>query len=442
MVWDWIDSNRDGNYKFTQAEAPAVPNSSISSQQINYDAQWLKVPENIKIMANICPFTINPLNQETGFANSSKELEIYQDFAKKTVERYDGDNDYGCQFSSPDCYKQGDNQYPSAETIKVLQKNPIKYWQVCNQVTETSPACKTDDCKNDYASTFASVQEKTYKGAKSADNSTNILIGGDSDKRLYPEVFKKLGGKYIDIIDLHRFGNRYDPKEDFDYIKSGLRSAGFDTSKLKFWMTETGTYSGDPSSDPDKNLPFLSEKQQASVLVKIYVSALSYGIDEIFWAWNIVEGFTRNGGIFDYTGLVYDGCDFVDNQYQCGSNIGYDKGKGVKKLGYYTYKKMVEILDGSDWGNVQTVQEKDGIYVYKFMKNGKPIWVAWNDNDGEKQVTISGINSSSLKITEAVAKYETGKEVEDYNTAFSTKTASVENGKATIKIKDKPLFIE
>ena len=124
LVWDWIDSNRDGNYKFTQAEAPAVPNSSISSQQINYDAQWLKVPENIKIMANICPFTINPLNQETGFANSSKELEIYQDFAKKTVERYDGDNDYGCQFSSPDCYKQGDNQYPSAETIKVLQKIP------------------------------------------------------------------------------------------------------------------------------------------------------------------------------------------------------------------------------------------------------------------------------------------------------------------------------
>ena len=37
-------------------------------------------------------------------------------------------------------------------------------------------------------------------------------------------------------------------------------------------MTETGTYSGDPSSDPDKNLPFLSEKQEASVLVKIYVS--------------------------------------------------------------------------------------------------------------------------------------------------------------------------
>lgn len=441
MVWNWIDSSRDGNYNFTQAQAPAVPNSSISGPQINYDEQWLRVPENIKIMANICPFLINPLNQETGF-NNSKEEETYQDFAKKAVERYDGDSDYGCKFSSPDCYKKGDNQYPSAETITAFQKKPIKYWQVCNQVTETSAMCKTDSCRNDYASTFASIQEKTYKSAKEASPSAQVLIAGDSSKELYTEVFNKLGGKYIDIIDYHRFGNNYNPKEDFDYLKSKLNSAGFDTNKLKFWMTETGTYSGDPSSDPDKNLPNMSEKQQASVLVKIYVSGLSYGIEKIFWAWNIVEGFTRDGGIFDYTGLVYDGCDYVDGKYECSSNIGYDKGKGVKKLGYYTYKKMVEMLDGSDWNNIQTIQEKDGIYVYKFVKNGKPIWVAWNDNASEKQITISGINSSSIKITEAVANYSSGKEVKSYSTAFSTKTADVENGKVIIAIKDTPMFVE
>lgn len=442
LVWKWIDPSHNGNYNFTQAQAPAFPNSSISGPQINYDAQWLKVPENIKIMANVCPFTINPFNKETGFENSSKELETYQNFAEKAVERYDGDNDYGCAFSSPDCYKNGDEQYPSAETIKYFQKNPIKYWQVCNQVTETSKACKTDSCRNDYADTFASVQEKTYKGAKSADNSANIIIAGDSSKELYPEVFKKLEGKYIDIIDLHRFGNNYNPKEDFDYIKSSLRSTGFDTSKLKFWMTETGTYSGDPSSDPDKNLPYLSEKQQASVLVKIYVSGLSYGIDKIFWAWNIVEGFTRDGGIFDYTGLVYDGCDFVNNKYECGSNIGYDKGVGVKKLGYYTYKKMVEMLEGSDWDNVQTIQEKDGIYVYKFIKNGKPIWVAWNDNDAEKQITISGVNSSSVKITEAVPNYSSGKEVANYNTSFKTETKQTINNKLTMTLNGTPVFVE
>ena len=432
LIWDWVDSNRNGNYNFTQAETPAVPDSSITSQKINYDAQWLKIPENIKIVANICPFIINIINKETGFENSN-QLETYGDFAKKAVERYDGDNDYGCAFASPDCYKQVDNQYPSAETIKFFQKNPLKYWQVCNQLTETSST-------NDYTSTFASVQKKTYEAVKSSDISAKVLIAGDSMKEMYPEVFKKLGGKYIDIIDLHRFGNDYNPKEDFDYIKSSLRSAGFDTSKLKFWTTETGTYSGDPTSDANKNLPYMSEKQQASVLVKIYVSALSYGIDKIFWAWNIVEGFSRDGGIFDYTGLVYDGCDFVNNKYECGSNIGYDKGRGVKKLSYYTYKKMTGVLEGSDWNNIETIQEKDGVYVYKFTKNGKPIWVAWNDNDSEKQVTISGINSSSVKTTEAVPNYSSGKEVKDYATAFKTETTTVESGKVTIKIKDIPVF--
>ena len=66
----------------------------------------VKSSENIKIMANVCPFLVSPLNKETGFENSSKELEIYQNFVEKAVERYDGDNDYGCAFSSPDCYKK------------------------------------------------------------------------------------------------------------------------------------------------------------------------------------------------------------------------------------------------------------------------------------------------------------------------------------------------
>ena len=66
--------------------------------------------------------------------------------------------------------------------------------------------------------------------------------------------------------------------------------------------------------------------------------------------------------------------------------------------------------------------------------------MAWNDNDSEKQVTISGINSSSVKTTEAVPNYSSGKEVKDYATAFKTETTTVESGKVTIKIKDIPVF--
>lgn len=433
LRWEWIDTNRSGNFKFTEATAPANKELSISSSKINYDEQWLNIPENINIVVNVCPFATG------GEFSNSKEILIYKDFVKKMVERYDGDENHGCAFQSPDCYNAGDNQYPHIKVIDTFKKNPIKYWQVCNQLSET---CSGKDCKETYAEKYAEVQETTYNAVKEADRVASVLIAGDSQKELYPEVFKKLDGKYIDIVDFHRFGNSYNPKEDFDYLKSNLRSAGFNTSKLKFWMTETGTYSGDPSFDPDKNLPYSSEKQQAKVLVKIYVSALSYKIEKIFWAWNIVEGFVRDGGIFDYTGLVYDGCDYINNEYKCGSNIGYDKGRGVKKLSYFTYKKLVEMLDGSDWNNIEAVQEKDGVYVYKFMKDGQPIWVAWNDNSVEKQINISNIDSSSVKITEAVPNYETGKEVKNYDTAFKTENKNIINNKLTITLDETPLFVE
>ncbi|MFZ2937449.1 MAG: hypothetical protein WA066_01950 [Candidatus Omnitrophota bacterium] len=434
LIWTWMDSNRDGSYKFTEAIAPPKPGAPKSGGKINYDAQWLEAPQDIKIVANISPF------RKGGDFKNSEESEIYQNFVEKVVERYDGDDDYGCALLAPDCYKEGDKQYPAQEVIETFKKNPIKYWQVCNQLYDT---CE-EDCENNYASSFATAQEKTYKGVKTADGSAYVLIAGDSSKGLYPEVFKKLNGKYIDIIDLHRFGDYdwYNPKKDFDYLKTSLQSSGFDISKLRFWITETGTYSGDPTAARRKDLPYQSEKQQAQGLIKAYISALSCGIEKIFWAWNIVEGFKRDCGIFDYTGLVYDGCDCVNNRYTCGPGVGYDKGRNVKKLAYYTYKKMVEILEGSEWSNVQIIQESDDVYIYKFTKQGKPIWVAWNDNEQEKQITISNITSGQAKITQAVPKYESGKEVTDYNAAFNTEIKSVNNGKIKITLKDISVFME
>lgn len=134
------------------------------------------------------------------------------------------------------------------------------------------------------------------------------------------------------------------------------------------------------------------------------------------------------------------------NCYFCSTglvnNSRNNDGKSHKKLSYYAYKKIVEVLDGSDWNNLQTIQEKDGVYVYKFTKNGKPIWVAWNDNSGGKQVTISGITTNSVKVAEAIPKYESGKEVTNYSTAFSAETKTVSGGKVTITLKDVPVFVE
>jgi hypothetical protein len=436
IVWEWADANRDGNFKFSDITPPPAPDNSRPQQSINFDKQWANVPEDIELVANITPF------RRGGSFSTLAELETYQLFVEKTVERYDGDDDYGCTLQTPDCYQAGDNQYPTTATISAYKKNPIKYWQAGNQLFDT---CSKEECRANYATLYAQVMEKTYKGVKEADSASSVLIAGDSSSDLYPAVFQKLNGKYIDIVDFHRFGQHdwYDPQADFDFLKSSLKNSNFDLDKLRFWITETGTYSGEPKvkagMDPQA---YQSERQQASGLIKMHVSALAYGIENIFWAWSITEGFQQGCSIFDYTGLVYDGCDCVDGKYTCRANVGYDKGKGVKKLAYYSYKKLIEIIDGSDWKNVETIQKKDGVYIYQFSKQGQPIWVAWNDNEASRQITIEKINSGQVEVIETIPKYESGDQVTDYSTAFESETKKITGGNISLELSsDSPVFI-
>lgn len=175
------------------------------------------------------------------------------------------------------------------------------------------------------------------------------------------------------------------------------------------WDTQTGTYSGQPPNSNVINFTYQSEIDQANDLVRKYVLSLALGINKIFWTTTYEFNWLNDPeNFFSKVGLIYNG-------------LGLDDfGLGVKKLSYYTYKKMAEILEGSDWNDIQTIQESEGIYLYKFVRNNRPIWAVWNDNPEEKMITISGINSRQAKIIEAVPKYEFGYQVVDYDTAFNT----------------------
>ena len=342
--------------------------------------------------------------QIDSFSFSTKDAEDdYMRFVQKGVERYDGD---------------GKDDMPGL-------KNPIKYWQV-----ENEPDLKTKDWEG-----YAHLLKITYDGIKSVCADCKVVIGGMGGEmkglnEFFKPVLEKLGGKYFDIFDYHCYGRKDDWKK-CGQMAEEIKKA-FPNNNFEIWLTETGTWSGIVSDMSSGQLsPPQSEKEQASALVKYYLYNLSKSVKKIFWAWGILEGFEGpENNIFDKTGLIYDGY-FSD-----------DLGLGVKKLSYYAYKKMVEVLEGSDWNNIETIQETGGVYVYKFTKNGKPIWVAWNDNAGEKQITISGVNSSSVKITESVPNYSSGKEVKDYATAFKTEIKQIINNKLTIILSETPVFEE
>jgi hypothetical protein len=318
---------------------------------------------------------------------------------------------------------------------------PIKYWQVDNEPPHGL---------NDYAAFL----QMTSKAIKEADPDAKVLIGGvpgfppasryiDNFKRSYLPILddlSKFEGSCFDVFDFHWYGNATGDylgmKEAYTYIQDTLKKR-----KLMpldgFWITEMGTYSGDPVPKrilSPVDFPFQTEKQQAADLVKRNVYALSLGIKKIFMAFGMTEGFKHTGGYFDFTGLIYDG------------RYDYDQGKGVKKLAYYTYKKMTETLEGSDWESIKTVQQKDDIHIYRLNKNGKAIWIAWNDSSVSKPISLLLDNNiERVIITESIPDYASGKDVALSHTIFQNikgKISKTSPPQLTFKLNASPVFIE
>lgn len=325
----------------------------------------------------------------------------------------------------------------------------------------------------DYNKTFGNIDEATTSYANFVIDSAEILKrlspkskivlagSGNTDLSSGQGKFHKLVFSKLKKVDLkndlfdywesHWFGESklyakniagYGVKDFIGFLKAN----GY--SDKKFLIRAGGTYSG---QDLQERKGFMnnyqSEQDQAGFLVKRFIYNLGAGVKYIAWS-TIYERDKYQGEKhvhFQYISLIYDGYpDGKSKKQKCieGWLPCPDPGKGIKKLSYYTYKKLIETLKGSDWDNIRKVQGAYGIYTYKFIKNGKNIWVAWSDNEQEEQITISDITSEEVKITEAIPKYESGKEVIDYNTAFNAETKSVTKGKVNFTLIETPVFIE
>lgn len=446
LIWTWVDPNQNGHLRVTDAVAPTHPTQpGRKINKINYDKiQEVQSSElGINLLRNICPFIRSEQDiksQDTIYLSTESQKEYYRDFVYKMAERYDGDNDFGCTKDAPDCYQEGDNQYPSQSLINTLKSNPSRYWQVCNKISD---ACSGPDCVSKYQEYYVEIQQITYQAIKKACPDCQVVIGGDSRSEEYKPVYEQLNGKYVDIIDKHFFGTEETYKNiesDILFLKEALLKSKFDTENLKFWITETGTYSGDPIEETINGnqivQPYQSEKQQAQELVKIYATAFANGVDTVFWAWGIEEGFKCDCCIFDYTGLIYDG---NKEDQECDKNDPYDKGEHTKKLAYYSLKLLTEKIVRST--SVQRLAYSDSnVYIYKFIRFNKSIYIAWNDQNSTTDILISPANE--VKIIDSVPSFASGEQVSGFESAFRTKTEKTNDGKITLHLSKIPIYIE
>jgi len=298
-------------------------------------------------------------------------------------------------------------------------KDKIKYWQLMEEAASQA--------KNDPEG-YAKTLKITYEEIKRADPEAKVVCGQfpvhpvgsradiSSSKSYFEKVFNSLEGNYFDVFEV-LYSIKY---------KEQYKEVGKVGKEIREFLDQNG-YSNVPiffSTTADTSN--LSEREQAGQIIRLYTTALSTGLfskiiwDELYGCWKVKGKSVERGLLW---------CK-----------------KREKKLGYYTYKKMVEVLEGSDWDNIQTIKESNGIYIYKFTRKGKPIWVAWNDNEKPKKITITlDKDIKGVKITEAVPRYNSGKEVRDYETAFREIKGVISEGyplQLSFELGDIPVFVE
>ena len=394
-----------------------------------HDRQWRDVPSSLHILANIAPQ--GPIDEGRCKPGSwiPTDTARYTAFVKATVERYDGD---------------GVDDMPELT-------NPIRYWQVGNEPSELG--------RKD----FAQLQRITYDAIKEACADCKVLIGGVAGfpydyihnfNNGFAPILSELAGRSVDIFDFHWYGTatgEYRMKDALtgqdvpEHIRSTLAATGF-PSDLPIWITEMGCYSGDPADTGLHSFPPQTEREQALDLFKRYIYPLANGVEKVFSAFGLVEGFKLDNGYFDHTGLIYDGrlSDPASDP---------DPGLGVRKLAYYTYKKMTEKLSSADWSTLTLLHngtETDRLNLFRIHKGDKVLHIAWWDYFDEpasmsgdtRALTITGLDSPAVTVTAMTPSADSGQEVSDYDTAFATNVYPVSNGAAAIMLGQDPVVVE
>jgi len=363
--------------------------------------------------------------------------EYYRNFILLCVERYDGDADYGCTQSPPDCYLPGDQMYPFwSET----ERPAVKFWQMENEIDYTT----MDMYWITHPGLYAEMTRLVYPLVKQSCPDCTVLLGSlflqDMELPYFELLFSEL--LEFDVLDFHRFGlvsqNHF---KDFEsrinflkYLKERYRGR-------RIWMTETSTYSDCPRKPDGTFLPWQSERQQARELLKLYVHFGSLGVEKIFWTF-LHEQRDSSGvdnNFFWYTGLVYDGFGEVD------------KGAGVKKLAYFTYKLMVEKLGTADWTQISSSVLSNHVYQYRFLRKGRPVYVLWYDSfngtAATKKVTLDAtdVQTAQVKVTKAIPRFKAGAKADQvpFEEVFKSWSLPVTDGKTVaLELKKDPVFVE
>lgn len=354
----WVRMSGRAGILWDAVERPPLGRKNYDWDDFDQRVKALK-KSGFNILCTIKPFNSTDQASSRPTGRPPVHWENYARFIQDMAERYDGDGIADC---------------PGGWTVDC--------WQVHNEVDAPHFWKGT---AAEYAELFRVTADALKKAAPGVMTALAGISSPDAiterKKCNYKDILRELQSKgaRFDVFDAHLYKDyRKNPFADWTLaefmekqLPAFLTDYGFGNTQI--WFTEVGSYSGSSILSTKGILVPQSEQEQAMDVLRRYVHFLANGVDKVFWFSMCELHWPNPNGADDYfsnMGLVYNG---IGND---------DRGRGVKKSGFFTYQFMTEKLETADWKRVERVYNgQHGIFCYKIPRPGQyPIWVIWTDS--------------------------------------------------------------
>ncbi|MBI5390370.1 hypothetical protein HZB02_02690 [Candidatus Woesearchaeota archaeon] len=350
--------------------------------------------------------------------------EAYMGYIQKVVERFDGDGiDDAPGHPKILDWQLGDNEGDARDT-------PIKAKEYAKTVMLTYKGLKAacSNCRLILMSSFFNVKSLLQQGEcvngfsphrwtffpddSCAPKDRNVMIvskfvgtdrsGDGYFYRLFGELnklkqsdpsFSSSTNTYFDTYAFHFYEHPDGYKALPKAIATAQRTFGhFGFTNISIVIPEFDTYSGRPKvsgapsyrhpDNVDVSIP-KSLQDHARDVIKRHLTAIGNGVRWVDYSGGIdVE---RNDPNLAQKSLGW--CSPTDIYFCTTSLLAAD---GTKKPAYYAYRKMVQLLDGSDWEKTQVLEQGSDAYLYAFVKGNKTIYAGWSDGGYAATIPVSG----------------------------------------------------
>jgi hypothetical protein len=339
--WDMIEKE-PGRFDFSETD------QQVKEAQAN----------GLHILANLQPFAVwdqvechqdlPPAEKSKGFGPAPTkgkpcDMEGYQNFVTRLVERYDGD---------------GSDDMPGLTF-------PIKHWEVMNE-----PEFNTGDLIffQGTSEDYFEILKTTHEAVRAADPEAFVVQGGmagmmDVCTDFWQVVFDQGGANYLDIMNMHSIG--HGEHLNIPAFKKFLAANGIKDKPI--WVTEVQFQQAHQTQS-------YTNEDFARILARSYIFALANGVDKLFYV-NI-----RMPPVYD-PGIPFDER----------SALITDEGEKSALFQFHlTVAKMLGDLGEGD--KVEIIREKVGDWhidegQYKFTIQGKTVYALWGSGAPPAEIT-------------------------------------------------------